>query len=98
MFLLAPGVPLGWDAPTPPACKGGRCLYRYRSSDGVRFQPQEALDSGRFPNTGDGCLVYRDPAGGYTAYLKQAWASGPGNLIPYASAPGDGALIIIISS
>ena len=77
-----------------------RGVYRYVSSDGVRWRPEVGPvlvndpDPMRADGTADGILIYRQTDGTYVAYHKTITASFPGAIIPYELGTGGCRVIV----
>jgi hypothetical protein len=81
MFVLCSSQPPGFE----PARCPSRCLYRYRSTDGIHWMALEIVLG--FPEGGtDGLYVFRDDGSErarYTAYIKTDLPAPAGGFVPY---------------
>ena len=62
----------------PSICKLNRCMYRFKSTDGLHWNPWLVIDPGGDKAGSDGALVYRDADGSYLQYIKASTAAPPG--------------------
>ena len=86
--------PVTGFAGTDGSASAERGVYRYYSTDGIRWQPDVGPvlvndpDPLRPNGTADGIFIYRERDGSYVTYHKTLIASVPGGVIPFELSPG----------